>query len=83
MFVAPPKDGGEQGVVTLAEIKEKPFILFRRAVVIDAALRDLTRQIGFEPNVVMENDEPVLYRTSEYRPRCFLNLLEVAQPRKT
>ena len=36
----------------------KPFILFRRAVVIDAALRELTRQMGFEPNVVMENDEP-------------------------
>jgi DNA-binding transcriptional LysR family regulator len=123
VFVAPPKERSGQGMVTLAEIKEKPFILFRRAVVIDAALRELTRQIGFEPNVVMENDEPdsikelvklglgvallpswsvaedsergdlqilplparqfydygLLCRTSEYQPRCLMNLLEIAQ----
>jgi len=51
----PPKGRAR---INLEDLRKEPFILYRRPVVIDEALRNLRAAIGFEPNVVMENDEP-------------------------
>jgi DNA-binding transcriptional LysR family regulator len=54
VLVLPPGDSKP----TLDEFRSLPFIVYRRALIIDAAYRQLRRDLGFEPNVVMENDEP-------------------------
>ena len=59
VFVFPPKDG--KGAATppkLEELRELPFILYRRSVVIDEMFRQVCTNLGFEPRVVMENDQP-------------------------
>ena len=58
VFVLPPAKSGLFPRATIDDVKGAPFILYRRAVVIDAAYRRLCQDLKFEPNVVMENDEP-------------------------
>lgn len=58
VFVAPPGDPlGDCGAVTVAELQDRPFILYQRAAVIEAAIREFCVAVGFEPKVVMRNDQ--------------------------
>jgi DNA-binding transcriptional LysR family regulator len=45
------------GVVTPRELATRPFILYQRAVVIETAIREFCVSVGFEPRVVMQNDQ--------------------------
>ncbi len=58
VLIFPPtaKRGGRKP--SLASLGPEPFIPYRRTVVIDSAFRRLCADLGFEPNAVMENDEP-------------------------
>jgi DNA-binding transcriptional LysR family regulator len=59
VFVFPPaKDRGALAQPTVDELKEMPFILYRRTVVIDQVIRQVCMNLGFEPKIVMENDQP-------------------------
>ena len=53
-----PVTGTRARHTDIEKLHREPFILYRRAVVIDAAYRQFFHDLGFEPNVVMENDEP-------------------------
>lgn len=59
VFVLPPRRfrewHPEEGIPALAD---KPFILFRRPVVVDRAIEKLFAGTGCSPRVVMENDDP-------------------------
>ncbi len=46
----------------LADLADKPFILFRRPVVVEQAIHKLSAGAGFVPRVVMENDDPASIR---------------------
>lgn len=54
VFVLPPARHGKRP--TLSDLRNTPFILYRRAVVIDAGFKQMCRELKIEPNVVMEND---------------------------
>lgn len=59
VLVLPGEESGVCGAEpSLDEIALQPFILYRRPVVIDDAVRRLCATLGFEPRTVMENDEP-------------------------
>jgi DNA-binding transcriptional LysR family regulator len=57
VLVLPPASSGLFVNPKLDDLRQAPFIMYRRAVVIDAAYQQLCRDLGFEMNVVMENDE--------------------------
>lgn len=58
VFVVPPGDPlGDCESVSVAELQDRPFILYQRAVVIEAAIRQFCVAAGFEPKVVMQNDQ--------------------------
>jgi len=57
VFVLPPTKTGLYPKAKIPDLRQAPFIMYRRAVVIDAAYQQLCRELGFEMNVVMENDE--------------------------
>ena len=57
VLVLPPANSGVFPKPKLADLRQAPFIMYRRAIVIDAAYQQLCRDLGFEMNVVMENDE--------------------------
>jgi DNA-binding transcriptional LysR family regulator len=58
VFVVPPGDpAAEEGTVSAAELSRRPFILYQRSVVIEAAIRQFCVDVGFEPHVVMQNDQ--------------------------
>jgi DNA-binding transcriptional LysR family regulator len=58
VFIVPPDDPApEHGVVTAAELSKRPFILYQRSVVIESAIRQFCVAVGFEPKVVMQNDQ--------------------------
>jgi DNA-binding transcriptional LysR family regulator len=57
VLVLPPAKSGLYPKPRITDLRKAPFIMYRRAVVIDAAYQQLCRDIGFEMNVVMENDE--------------------------
>src|SRR5262249_10889664 len=58
VFVVPPSDpAAQQETITAAELATRRFILYQRAVVIEAAIREFCVSVGFEPNVVMQNDQ--------------------------
>lgn len=58
VFVVPPEDpAANQMTITAAELSKRPFILYQRSVVIEAAIRQFCVAVGFEPRVVMQNDQ--------------------------
>jgi DNA-binding transcriptional LysR family regulator len=58
VFIVPPEDPiANQGVVTAAELAARPFVLYQRSVVIETAIRQFCVSVGFEPKVVMQNDQ--------------------------
>jgi len=58
VFVVPPGDpAADLGTVSAAELSQRPFILYQRSVVIEAAIRTFCVDVGFEPQVVMQNDQ--------------------------
>ncbi len=58
VFIVPPGDpAANQTVVSGSELSSRPFILYQRAVVIEAAIRQFCVSVGFEPKVVMQNDQ--------------------------
>lgn len=58
VFIVPPGDpSAGRGVVSAAELSQRPFILYQRSVVIEAAIRTFCVDVGFEPRVVMQNDQ--------------------------
>lgn len=56
VFVLPPAKGKAK-TPRLSDLKNQPFILYRRTVLIDAVLQQLFRDLSIEPRIVMENDE--------------------------
>ncbi|HEV2687589.1 MAG TPA: LysR family transcriptional regulator [Bryobacteraceae bacterium] len=58
VFIVPPADGApNEGTISAAELSKRPFILYQRSVVIEAAIRQFCVSVGFEPKVVMQNDQ--------------------------
>ena len=58
VFVVPPDDpAANQGAISAAELSARPFILYQRSVVIESAIRQFCVAVGFEPKVVMQNDQ--------------------------
>ena len=57
VLVLPPPASGLYPKPRLDELRTAPFIRYRRPVAIDAAHERLCHDLGFELNVVMENDE--------------------------
>jgi len=58
VFVVPPGDpAAGLGTVTAADLASRPFILYQRSVVIESAIREFCVAVGFEPKVVMQNDQ--------------------------
>ncbi len=57
VFVLPPSKAKTKAV-PIEDLKDQPFILYRRTVLIDAALQQLFRDLEIEPRILMENDEP-------------------------
>jgi DNA-binding transcriptional LysR family regulator len=57
VLVLPPSESGLYPEPELDDLRTAPFILYRRPVVIDAAQQHICRELGFEFNVVIENDE--------------------------
>jgi DNA-binding transcriptional LysR family regulator len=58
VFIVPPDDTiAQHGVVSARELAQRPFILYQRSVVIETAIRQFCVNVGFEPNVVMQNDQ--------------------------
>ena len=58
VFVVPPDDpAAGRATVSAAELSQRPFILYQRAVVIESAIREFCVDVGFEPRVVMQNDQ--------------------------
>jgi DNA-binding transcriptional LysR family regulator len=57
VLVFPPSASGLYPKPGLEDLRTAPFIRYRRPVVIDAAQQQLCRDLGFELDDVMENDE--------------------------
>lgn len=57
VFTLPPVRMLRTPLSKPGELSKVPFILYSRTVVVDAVLKRLCSDLGFEPNVVMENDE--------------------------
>jgi DNA-binding transcriptional LysR family regulator len=57
VLVFPPLKSGLFKKPTVEDLRKAPFILYHRPVLIDAAYQKLCRDLGYEPNVVMQNDE--------------------------
>jgi DNA-binding transcriptional LysR family regulator len=58
VFVVSPLDPvSSLRTVTASDLQDKPFILYRRANVIEAAIRCFCDQVGFTPKVVMDDDQ--------------------------
>lgn len=58
VFVVPPGDpAAEPGVATARELSSRPFILYQRSVEVESAIRQFCVAVGFEPRVVMQNDQ--------------------------
>jgi DNA-binding transcriptional LysR family regulator len=61
VFVLPPngplEDCSDPIIASAEELSKRPFILYQRAVVIEAAIRQFCVAVGFEPKVVMQNDQ--------------------------
>jgi DNA-binding transcriptional LysR family regulator len=58
VFIVPPGDPvAGQGAVSASELSSRPFILYQRSVVIESAIRQFCVTAGFEPRVVMQNDQ--------------------------
>lgn len=58
VFIVPPGDPlGASDTASVADLQERPFILYQRAVVIESAIRQFCVAAGFEPKVVMQNDQ--------------------------
>ncbi len=58
VFVVPPDDpAAGRATVSAAELSQRPFIFYQRSVVIEAAIRQFCVDVGFEPRVVMQNDQ--------------------------
>ncbi len=58
VFVVPPEDpAASQGTISVSELSARPFILYQRSVVIESAIREFCVAVGFEPKVVMQNDQ--------------------------
>lgn len=58
VFVLPPAAKGQAARPRLAELNTMPFILYRRTVVVDSAIRQLCQEAKVSVPVSMENDEP-------------------------
>lgn len=59
VFAVPPAGCGNWNVVqSLAGLADKPFILYRRPVVVDQAIQNLCASTGGMPRVVMESGDP-------------------------
>jgi len=57
VFALPPGKKSGRSAPRLEDLQRTPFILYRRAVVIDTLMKRLCAAMGFEPRIVMENDE--------------------------
>jgi DNA-binding transcriptional LysR family regulator len=58
VFVVSPSDPvSNLRRVTASDLQDKPFILYRRANVIETAIRCFCDQVGFDPKVVMDDDQ--------------------------
>jgi DNA-binding transcriptional LysR family regulator len=58
VFVVPPEDpAANQTAISATELSTRPFILYQRSVVIESAIRQFCVEVGFEPRVVMQNDQ--------------------------
>ena len=58
VFVVPPDDpAANQGTISAAELSARPFILYPRSLVVESAIRQFCVAVGFEPKVVMQNDQ--------------------------
>ena len=58
VFVVPPDDpAANQATISATELSTRPFILYQRSVVIESAIRQFCVEVGFEPKVVMQNDQ--------------------------
>ena len=58
VFVVPPSDpAASQSTVTAQDLSTRRFILYQRSVVIESAIREFCVTVGFEPKVVMQNDQ--------------------------
>jgi len=57
VLVLPPSELGGYAGAKVSDLRAAPFILYRRPMVIDSVYQSLCCDLGFEPNVVMENDE--------------------------
>lgn len=58
VFVLPAADAaGAGGKAAASELAARPFILYQRSVIIDSAIRQFCAAAGFEPKLVMENDQ--------------------------
>ncbi len=56
VFVVPPNDPASADV-DVQDLAKRPFIFYQRAVVIEEAIRRFCVEVGFEPKVVMHNDQ--------------------------
>jgi DNA-binding transcriptional LysR family regulator len=57
VLVLPPTSSGLFPSPALSGLRDAPFIAYKRPMVIDAAHQQLAGDLGFDLNVVMENDE--------------------------
>jgi DNA-binding transcriptional LysR family regulator len=57
-LVFPPTKMGLFKNPSFNDLHKAPFILYHRPVLIDTAFQNLCRDLGYEPNVVMQNDDP-------------------------
>lgn len=58
VFVGPPAKTSGGKSFTLNNMRNSPFVLYRRTIVVESAVRQLCRSLDFKPHVVMENDQP-------------------------
>ncbi len=58
VFVLPLAKRGAPKRARLEDLKDHPFISYRRSPTIDLAVRQFCQANQFDPNVVMENDQP-------------------------
>ncbi len=56
VFIVPPSDV-PASVDLVQDLARRPFIFYQRAVVIEEAIRRFCVEVGFEPKVVMHNDQ--------------------------
>lgn len=56
VFILSPSLHPDDDGSVLARLKEFPFIVYRRGPVVEGSFRELCDDLGFELNVVMEND---------------------------